>query len=419
VKGKEKKRLTLLRVLLCLLAVLAVLLLIFMHFGGFGTGKGADAKEFAAYAGTVEEITIPENAKVIALGEATHGNAEFQQLKLDVFKNLVENYGVRAFALEGDCGGCEQVNRYIHGGEGTAADAAAAIGFAIYRTDEMADLISYMRQYNDAAPEGQDLRFYGFDMQRYAYSFQFLTESCRELGVDTGSLEKLMDGKEWSGDYDTAARTKEISQMKAELETKESAQKAIHFADMLLLYLQLQDAPKDESTADWRDALMAQNVQWIQQQEAALGCDRIFMTGHNCHVAKWASCDYMGKLLSDALGDGYYAIGTDFFKTCCNLPSGSSGQRTNQTFYSYDPLAVAAKEAGLNICWLDFSKVPKDTELFKACTDYTNMGTLGEGYHWYMRLLTPSYRMFQPPAEMYDSMIFVADAHPILIQNEA
>ena len=42
--------------------------------------------EFEKYAVTVEDISIPEQAKIVALGEATHGNQEFQQLKLDVFK---------------------------------------------------------------------------------------------------------------------------------------------------------------------------------------------------------------------------------------------------------------------------------------------------------------------------------------------
>ena len=46
------------------------------------------------------------------------------------------------------------------------------------------------------------------------------------------------------------------------------------------------------------------------------------------------------------------------------------------------------------------------------------MGTLGEGYSWFMRLLPPSYRMFQPPAVLYDSMIFVADATPTKIITE-
>lgn len=73
---------------------------IYSHFGGFGTGPCADTTEFAQYAEQVEDLKIPEKTKIVALGEASHGNAEFQQLKLSVFQNLVENAGIRAFALE-------------------------------------------------------------------------------------------------------------------------------------------------------------------------------------------------------------------------------------------------------------------------------------------------------------------------------
>ena len=45
----------------------------------------------------------------------------------------------------------------------------------------MAELISYMRQYNESALEVEDLRFYGFDMQRIFYSMRFLEEVCKEL----------------------------------------------------------------------------------------------------------------------------------------------------------------------------------------------------------------------------------------------
>ncbi len=125
-----------------------IVLCFYAYFGGFGKVKPIDTKEFAMYAGGVSDITIPDSVRIIGLGEATHGNAEFQQLKLDVFKLMVEKYGVRAFALEGDYGGCETVNRYIHGGAGTAQEATAAIGFPIYRTEQMEQLIDWMRQYN-------------------------------------------------------------------------------------------------------------------------------------------------------------------------------------------------------------------------------------------------------------------------------
>ena len=41
--------------------------------------------------------------------------------------------------------------------------------------------------------------------------------------------------------------------------------------------------------------------------------------------------------------------------------------------------------------------------------EYTYMRNQGEHYSMMMRLLPPSYRMFQPPAVLYDSMIFVSD----------
>lgn len=414
---KRTKHFKIRHIVFGLLGVIVLAAFIFMHFGGFTTGNNADPEEFATYAQSVENITIPENAKIIALGEATHGNIEFQQLKLDIFKQMVEKYNVKAFVLEGDYGGCEQVNRYIHGGEGSSQEAAAAIGFTIYRTDEMAELISYMRQYNESAPEGEDLRFYGCDMQRTSYSFQFLNESCKELGVDTTILQKLMDGEDWSSEYDYLDRTQIITQVKNELMSKENSAGAIHFADMLLQYCELQTLT-DSDGSTLRDKFMAENVQWILQQEQKLGYERIFVSGHNSHVAKWGSFDSMGKLLSNKIENSYYAIGTDFYRTECNMPTRSSTKRTNQVFYSHDPLAKAAKIAGFDVCWLNFANVPENSQLAEQISQYTYMGNLGESYSWLMRVLPPSYRMFQPPAVLYDSMIFVADANPTKIVTE-
>ena len=87
---------------LCIAAVIAAAAGIYAHFGGFGTGGCADTEEFSKYAVSVSELTVPEEAQIIALGEATHGNREFQQLRLEVFQVLAEKYGVRAFALEAD-----------------------------------------------------------------------------------------------------------------------------------------------------------------------------------------------------------------------------------------------------------------------------------------------------------------------------
>ena len=54
-------------------------------------------------------------------------------------------------------------------------------------------------------------------------------------------------------------------------------------------------------------------------------------------------------------------------------------------------------------------------ELGRQISEYTYLGNLGERYSIIMRLLPPSYRMFQPPAVLYDSMIFVSNATPTRI----
>ena len=47
-----------------LLGVIVLAAFIFMHLGGFSTGENANPEEFAKYAQSVEDITIPENAKI-------------------------------------------------------------------------------------------------------------------------------------------------------------------------------------------------------------------------------------------------------------------------------------------------------------------------------------------------------------------
>ena len=369
----------------CAVALAAILLLaaagaVFSHFGGFGAGKSADREAFKKYAKAVADLSVPEETKIVALGEATHGNREFQALKLEVFQVLVERYGVRALALEGDFGGCEAVNRYIHGGGGTARDAVAAIGFAIYRTQEMEDLVSWMRTYNETAPEGQDLRFYGFDMQRYEYNYSYLLEAARDLGLDTAALERLWAGEDYARWSDASAEA-----------------------------------------ACLRDQYMAENVLWVLAREQARGNRRIFITGHNGHLEQKGSYDaehkVTGNLLADALGaDAYFAIGTDFCKTRVNLPK-KNGGRSVHTFYSHDPLANAANAAGEERCWLDFSAIPADSPLKAQVTDYCWMGSLGESYTPLMSLLPMSYRIWRSPSELYDGMILVPRATPTEIRD--
>ena len=127
----------------------------YISYGGMNTGTQVNNEEFLKVAEEIDDIALPENVKIFALGEATHGNKEFQELKLDLFRKMVEEYNCKAFALEADYGGSLLVNQYIHGeGKITEDDAVEALAFHIYQTDEMRALIRYMADYNkQAKPE--------------------------------------------------------------------------------------------------------------------------------------------------------------------------------------------------------------------------------------------------------------------------
>lgn len=421
-KGSNKR--TLRWILLMLIFGGIVVLYFYGYFGGFTKVKPIDTEEFAKCAGDISDITIPDSVRIIGLGEATHGNVEFQQLKLDVFKLMVEKYGVRAFALEGDYGGCEAVNRYIHGGPGTAQEAAAAIGFPIYRTREMAQLIDWMRNYNATAKEGEDLRFYGFDMQLYECSYQYLLEAAKTFAIPTVELEKLWDKSEgkYSASFTTDRKAKVIEEVRQELLqlNDSTTAQAVHFADMLLQNIAVGKVMDNMSKGiALRDSLMFVNTHWIMEQEAFRGNECIFISGHNGHIQRVH--DYgtdgkaMGARLANELGKAYFVIGTDFYKARVSLPKGKSGKRSNHTFFSKDPLAEAAKQCGYEICWLDFSRIPDGTTLKHQITEYTWMGDVGEGYSPLMAILPISYRDWVSPKSLYDGVIIVSNAHPIAV----
>ena len=421
---QKRKKYTGLIIVLIILAVLITTVVgaagIYSHFGGFGTGNCADTEEFAKYAASVSELTVPDEVQIIALGEATHGNKEFQQLRLDVLQVLVEKYGVRAFALEGDFGGCEAINRYIHGEGGTAAEALSATGFAIYRTEEMENLVEWMRDYNASAAQGDDLRFYGFDMQRRAYSYHYLLEALQKANIDTADFEKLCSSEadDYVDGYTAEQRTQIITAVKEQLPPDDV--QAIHFADILLQNIELGKYIDDSGELNaQRDRMMAENTLWILQQEQARGNSRILISGHNNHIMQCenAGTPVLGSLLAENLGDGYFAIGTDFYKSVCNLPKPYTGKRITHTFYSYDPLAKASKKCGFDVSFLDFSKVPEGSALMEYIANSVPMGSLGEYYSILMNFVPRSYRVWRAPQDAYDAMIFVTDTAPIEIES--
>lgn len=114
------------------------------------------------------------DARIVALGEATHGTREFFQLKHRMLEFLVAKMGFSIFAIEANMPEAYKLNDYVLRGEGDPAQLLKGIYFWTWDTEEVLDMIRWMRAYNQSG-KGR-LEFTGFDMQTPGVAEQIVTD---------------------------------------------------------------------------------------------------------------------------------------------------------------------------------------------------------------------------------------------------
>ena len=80
---------------------------------------------------------IVGDARIVALGEATHGTREFFQLKHRILEFLVNEMDFNIFAIEAPLPEAQDVNRYVLSGEGDPARALAGMYLWTWDTEEI------------------------------------------------------------------------------------------------------------------------------------------------------------------------------------------------------------------------------------------------------------------------------------------
>lgn len=368
---------------------------------------------------------IPENISILSIGEAAHGCKEMQELKLSVFKEMVEKRGFTAFALEADYGECAEINRYIKGGEGSAEEMVQKFAFPIYHTKEMAELISWMREWNESAPEEKKIRFYGFDMQDPEGSYAFLKEY--SLSHKLTSEEEFSKNLDCIKDENFSLNEKNAGEVIAFLDSlKEKVEKSSEEEnkdkqDFLMELNTVRQAAETwlskEDSSVLRDRDMEENVKKILEIEQKIGSGKLVISAHDGHIQKENSIyNSMGVLLTKDFGEAYYAIGTDVWKVTDNIKVLGEAKRTVQSFVSIDPLAAQARFAKGKQYALYFSSITDEkSKVYQLIHTPMEMLQLGEGYSFLMRFLPNSYRVKSEPVQRYDGMIYLYEGKPIEI----
>ena len=120
--------------------------------------EGADLDEL------VERIG---EARVVLLGEATHGTAEFYEMRAKITRALIRRKGFQIVAAEADWPDAAQIDRYVRSAEHVPSVEKPFTRFPtwMWANTHVLDLVEWLRQYNLERTSGeQGVGFYGLDL---------------------------------------------------------------------------------------------------------------------------------------------------------------------------------------------------------------------------------------------------------------
>lgn len=109
-------------------------------------------------------------ARVVLIGEASHGTHEFYRQRAQITKRLIVEKGFTAVAVEADWPDAYRVNRYVRGAGDDATAIESLEGFRrfptwMWRNADVLDFVGWLRAHNDALRQGATkIGFYGLDL---------------------------------------------------------------------------------------------------------------------------------------------------------------------------------------------------------------------------------------------------------------
>lgn len=351
--------------------------------------------------------SIVGDARIVALGEGTHGTSEFFKMKHRITKYLAEEMGFSIFAIEANMPEAKAVNDYIMTGAGDPKKALAGMYFWTWNTQEVLDMIEWMKQYNSSG-KGK-IEFYGFDMQYPAIAAKNVL-----------NFIKKYDNEYFSKADENYKKVTSLSEERSKSRTalsNEKTEPVFNSANDVYNYLTAKlkqyemAAPKD--TVEWaiqnagivkqcigsylpgnptRDECMAYNTSWILDHSPK--GTKIVLWAHNGHVQKEESAyKSMGTFLNEKYGKEMVVFGFGFHegsytavgKKGLGIYTTSSSQPGSLEWFFHN----TGKE---RLC-LDLRKIPKSplSKILSNDIDFRSIGAMAMDEAFYPTRITDQF----------------------------
>jgi erythromycin esterase len=263
------------------------------------------------------------DAPLVAMGEATHGSAEFADWRRRVFETLVRDKGFTVYAVEVGWPDALALDDYVVTGRGDPVHAIHALTTWKDETTETLSLVSWMRAYNADPKHAKKVHFEGFDVYTpsavpliLAYLAKVDPAAKEEahatlapfadVGCDT-TYPTLPEEKR-------AQVTKAVDALVARFDEKHGTYAAKSSEEEWARARQLVRIVQQAETSyvDWeseRDPQMAENVGWLVRHQPGT---KLLLDAHSGHVSAVANLRDLGERLRKEWGRGYVPIGFAF-----------------------------------------------------------------------------------------------------------
>jgi protein-L-isoaspartate(D-aspartate) O-methyltransferase len=291
------------------------------------------------------------DARIVLLGEASHGTSEFYQMRESITRELIKRKGFRFICIEGDWPDAARIDHYVRHFEYPPSEWTAFARFPtwMWRNNEVRQVIDWLRDWNSNLDFKQRVAFHGLDLYSLYNSIRSVLEYLEKVDPETAQVARKRYGclGPWQSDpaaYGQAALNnvyhsceEDVTQMLRDLLTKQASyaehdgerfMDAVQNARLVANAEQYYRIMYYGSRASWnlRDLHMFETLKmqltFYGEQSKAI------VWAHNSHVGNAAATEMsargetnIGELCRNEFGDRIYAIG---FGTHCGTVAAAS-----------------------------------------------------------------------------------------------
>jgi protein-L-isoaspartate(D-aspartate) O-methyltransferase len=154
------------------------------------------------------------DARVVLLGEASHGSSEFYSMREKISRELIARKGFNFIAIEGDWPDAARIDHYVRHREFPPSEWTAFARFPtwMWRNNEVRSFVDWLRGHNAVLKPGARVAFHGLDLYSLYASIRSVLEYLDEVDPRSAKIARERYGclSPWQADpatYGHAALT--------------------------------------------------------------------------------------------------------------------------------------------------------------------------------------------------------------------